>query len=123
MLGLYDDNRFPGRSLLVLKDHEEDLSALSTDVAAAFVADLQIAARAIMHATGARRMNYAFLGNVEAHLHAHLVPRGLATDAVPGQAPWADPRPAARLDPGERARLVDGIAGALGLTQQITAPR
>jgi diadenosine tetraphosphate (Ap4A) HIT family hydrolase len=35
------------------------------------------------------RINYAVLGNVIPHVHAHVVPRYGLEDPAPGQAPWA----------------------------------
>jgi len=40
-----------------------------------FLMDMAIAGDAILHVTGAVRINYEMLGNLEPALHAHLVPR------------------------------------------------
>lgn len=54
-LGLYDDARFPGRCLLVLHEHVEDLTTLPTAIAHHFLDDLRAAERAIRVVTGAGR--------------------------------------------------------------------
>lgn len=108
-LGLYDDARFPGRCLLVLGDHAEHLDQLPSDLYHRFLADLRTAARAIRRATDAPRLNLAILGNVEPHIHAHLVPRGGEQDAAPRQTPWDHPEEARSLGPGEIERLVRRI--------------
>jgi len=104
-LGLYDDARFPGRCLLVLHEHVEDLTTLPTAIAHHFLDDLRAAERAIRVVTGAGRMNWAVLGNVEPHLHAHLVPRttGGATATL---SPWEHPLTATRLQPERRDQLM-----------------
>lgn len=55
--------------------HVVGLEALSQGEFTAFMADLEIAARAITAACRPDLMNYASLGNVVPHLHWHLVPR------------------------------------------------
>ena len=74
-IGLYNDGRFPGRSLLVLEHHEEELSKLSEDELFPFMLDVQRAGNAIQKAVGAARMNYAILGNAVPHVHCHIIPR------------------------------------------------
>jgi diadenosine tetraphosphate (Ap4A) HIT family hydrolase len=97
-LGLYDDARFPGRALLVLNDHHDDLALMPIELAQAFLDDIRCAALAIQRATSADRMNYAVLGNAEPHVHAHLIPRKREGDPVPTKAPWAHPDPVRPLD-------------------------
>ena len=88
VLGLYSDSRFPGRCLLALKEHCEDLVDLSTQTVVRMYEDVRRAAAAIRKTTGAQRINYAVLGNVEPHLHFHLIPRAADSDPLPGQPPW-----------------------------------
>lgn len=103
--GLYDDARFPGRSLLALDRHEEDLSALQEDELHAFMADLRDLSEAVKRVTGAPRVNVAVLGNVVPHLHWHVIPRRPDTEPLPGRSPWDDPR--------ERRNLYPGLLGPL----------
>lgn len=103
--GLYDDNRFPGRALLALNSHEEDLSALNADVLMAFMADLRDLSRAVKHVTRAARVNVAVLGNAVPHLHWHVIPRRPESEPLPGRSPWNDPR--------ERRALPSGLLGSL----------
>lgn len=112
-LGLYDDSRFPGRCILVLHEHAEDLIEMSLDLARAFVSDTQIAARAIQKVAAAKRINYAILGNVESHIHFHLIPRLWPGDPIPEKSPWAHPLPKLQLPPNEVARLVTSIRSAV----------
>ena len=114
-LGLYDDDRYPGRCILVLKKHREELETLDPAEAREFMEDMQRAARAIRAATGADRMNFALLGNAVPHLHAHLIPRIRRGDPVPNKSPWSHPDPARALEPEARAELVRAIREELGV--------
>jgi diadenosine tetraphosphate (Ap4A) HIT family hydrolase len=108
-LGLYDDSRFPGRSILALHDHYEDLGNVEPDTLQRFVLDVRRAGAAIKAATGADRMNYAVLGNVEPHVHFHIIPRVRAVDPVPNRPPWEHPSPASPLPADEIQRLSAAI--------------
>lgn len=112
-LGLYNDARFPGRSILALHDHYEDLSEVELGLLSRFVGDVRRAGTAIKAATGADRMNYAVLGNVAPHVHFHLIPRVLATDPVARRPPWEHPMPSSPLPIEEVERLSDAIVGLL----------
>lgn len=112
-LGLYDDARFPGRCLLAFDGHVDDFAALDERQSIAFVRDAQHVARALKRATRAHRVNYAILGNVERHLHFHLIPRVLDGDPVPNKSPWSHPEPARPLPVDERERLIARIASEL----------
>lgn len=111
-LGLYDDARFPGRSILVLREHAEDFDEIEGSLACAFIGDVRASSRAIRAVTKAVRLNYAILGNREPHLHAHLVPRK-SDDAVPTLSPWNHPEARSPLPEGEVVRLVEEIRTAL----------
>lgn len=112
-LGLYDDARFPGRSILRLREHATDLTQVSPVVLAAFMEDIQVAMRAIYLATGADRVNVAILGNEQPHVHAHLIPRYRSREQNPNRTPWDDPRPPQKLQPAAKdfaiARISDLI--------------
>ena len=89
-LGLYNDDRFPGRCILSLQEHKESLEELTVDVMVFFMRDIQIAMKAIRQATNAARVNVAILGNRESHLHAHLIPRFPDNEQFPDCSPWND---------------------------------
>lgn len=112
-LGLYDDARFPGRALLSLDDHHDDLATMPIELAQKFLVDMRCAALAIQRATGADRMNYAVLGNAVPHVHAHLIPRIREGDPVPNKAPWAHPDPVQPLEAGRLQDLVTKIRAEL----------
>jgi len=97
----------------VLRQHADDFSELRDDIAHAFVGDTQMAARVIRKVTGAPRINYAILGNVESHVHFHLIPRGHKADPIPNLAPWAHPVKRSNLDHEQAKRLMSGIRSAI----------
>lgn len=120
-LGLYDDARFPGRCLLVYDEHVEDLVDLDEGAASAFVADVKKAALAIAQAVPVDRMNYAILGNVEPHLHMHLIPRVAAGDPVFGRPPWERHDPVRPLDPETKESLVGRLQVGLRSRSQLAS--
>ena len=91
-VGLYSDERFPGRVLVVLDRHEENFGDLSSEVMTKFMQDVQAVSRALMKLPGVVRTNIAILGNAVPHVHAHVIPR-YQKDPLPSQSPWDDPRP------------------------------
>jgi diadenosine tetraphosphate (Ap4A) HIT family hydrolase len=55
-----------------------------------FMADLGRVGDAVLHVTGALRVNYAIFGNLEPALHAHVHPRYAdEPEAMRTQNPWA----------------------------------
>lgn len=91
-LGLYNDSRFPGRCILVLNDHFEELAHLADDLLSSFARDIKRAGRAIEASTDASRMNYAVLGNTVPHVHCHIIPRFKGPDDPnPTRPIWESP--------------------------------
>lgn len=109
LVGLYDDARFPGRCLVSLKAHYDDLVALPATTLCGFMSEVQLVSRAVMSVVAAERINMAVFGNRDSHVHAHVVPR-FRGDPCPTLPPWNDPRPLEAL-------------GAKGVTRLMTALR
>lgn len=70
----------PGHTLLIPREHHENLLDAPPAVLASLVAEAPRLARAILRATGAEGLNVLqntgrCAGQVVAHLHLHLVPR------------------------------------------------
>ncbi len=70
-----DHQYFKGYSLLVLKNHVEDLTDLPSHIQAEYLAEVTRAAKALKNFYGAVRINYSCLGNFVPHVHFHLFPR------------------------------------------------
>lgn len=115
-LGLYNEDRFPGRVLLVLTEHQEHLDKLPGQVLSAFWSDAALVGGILRRVTNALRVNYAVLGNAQPHLHAHLIPR-LDTDPLPTRPPWNDPRPPAEMPAADLQSWSKVVSDHLARTQ------
>ncbi|KQR43445.1 hypothetical protein ASF87_16780 [Microbacterium sp. Leaf161] len=111
-IGLFSDARFPGRSIVSLRDHYDDIAAAPTAVAELFMADIHCAARIIRRATGADRVDIALSGNTDSHVHAHLIPRRRDRDPLPDSGPWDDPRERRPLEPLAEAIAIGLLSAA-----------
>jgi diadenosine tetraphosphate (Ap4A) HIT family hydrolase len=112
-LGLYDDARFPGRCILSLRAHYDDLIDVPRTLVIEFFDDMRCAGAAIKAVTGADRINYAILGNAVSHVHAHLIPRVTGGDPVPNRAPWAHPDSVSHLATAQLDSLISSIRAEL----------
>ena len=112
ILGLYDDSRFPGRCLLVLRSHAEHFDEIEADTFDQLMREAQIVSRVMRFALNARRVNLAILGNSQSHVHAHIVPR-FADDPNPGHTPWEDPRVKSPLPDADRLRIEQTLRASL----------
>jgi diadenosine tetraphosphate (Ap4A) HIT family hydrolase len=70
-----------GYCLLLPDPVVTDLNALTGDQRHQFLADMARLGDAVLLVTGAERINYEILGNVEPALHAHVIPRHASEDA------------------------------------------
>ena len=89
-----------GYALLLPDPVVPDLNALGPGARAGFLLDLARLGDAVLAVTGAVRINYAILGNLEPALHAHVIPR-YADEPEPLRSlhPWAyDWQSAPRFD-------------------------
>ena len=64
-----------GYCLLLPDPVVPDLNALTGDRRRQFLDDMARLGDAVLEETGAERINYEILGNVEPALHAHVIPR------------------------------------------------
>jgi diadenosine tetraphosphate (Ap4A) HIT family hydrolase len=72
---LGDPQILPGYCLLLPDPVVPHLNALDGAGRRAFLDDMARAGDAVLSVTGAERVNYEILGNVEPALHAHVIPR------------------------------------------------
>ena len=72
---LGDPQILPGYTLLYPDPVVPQLNSLEGVARAQFLADMARLGDAVLQATGAMRINYEILGNVEPALHAHVIPR------------------------------------------------
>jgi diadenosine tetraphosphate (Ap4A) HIT family hydrolase len=101
-----------GYCLLLPDPVVPDLNALEGDARRQFLDDMAALGDAVLAVTGAERINYEILGNVEPALHAHVIPRHSTEDpALRRTAVW--------LHDWKAAPALD--SGTLALAQQIAA--
>jgi diadenosine tetraphosphate (Ap4A) HIT family hydrolase len=113
VLGLYDDVRFPGRSLLVLRERATHLEDLAPETVASLMVSAAKVGSVIRDIVNADRINYAVLGNTESHVHVHIIPRLHRFDPVPNRPPWEHPSPAAPLSLEKREEIASEIVRRL----------
>jgi len=78
-----------GYCLLLPDPVVPDLNALIGDARRQFLDDMAKLGDALLAETGAERINYEILGNVEPALHAHVIPRHASEDpALRAKAVW-----------------------------------
>ena len=111
--GLYDDARFPGRTIVSLNEHQEHLEDLSSELLLQFMMDVQDTVWAIKAATSVERVNVAILGNAVSHVHAHLIPRYPEVEAKPQNSPWDDPRIKEKMDTEVKLEFIQKIRNKL----------
>ncbi len=104
-----------GYALLLPDPVVPDLNALGAAARAAFLLDVARLGDAVLAVTGALRINYAILGNLEPALHAHVIPRyAEEPQALRTAHPWAyDWQAAPPFDPLACRDLLQGLRGAL----------
>jgi diadenosine tetraphosphate (Ap4A) HIT family hydrolase len=114
-VALGDPQILPGYCLLYPDPVVADLHILSPPARTQFLGDLGLLGEAVMQLTGARRINYEMLGNVEPALHAHVIPR-YETEAphLRSKPIWSyDWDAAPRFDPVRDASVRDALHRAL----------
>jgi diadenosine tetraphosphate (Ap4A) HIT family hydrolase len=98
---LGDPQILPGYCLLLPDPVVADLNVLGGSARRQFLDDMARLGDAVLDVTGAERLNYEMLGNVEPALHAHVIPRYPWEPAAQRRQPvWLhDWRTAAAFDP------------------------
>lgn len=114
---LGDPQILRGYSLLLPDPVVPDLNALSGGRRTDYLADMARLGDAVLRVTGAERINYEILGNVEPALHAHVIPR-FADEPVERrrESVWSyDWSTAPAYDDACHRALADAIATAVRL--------
>ena len=102
---LFDDQFFPGWTVLVLKRHATELFDLAADERSRLIEEVSEVALALAMAFEPVKINYELLGNQLPHIHWHVIPR-LPNDPAPREAVWTVKHEPKRLRPDElRERL------------------
>lgn len=72
---LADYQRYPGYTIFLCKMHVEELHQLPYDFRIRHLTEMSIVAEATYQAFHTDKMNHAMLGNLDPHVHWHLIPR------------------------------------------------
>ena len=101
---LADEQTYRGYCILLLKDHHEQLAALSFERQARLWDDVSRVADALTKEVAPLRLNYACLGNLLHHIHWHVIPR-FAEDPEVQHPIWVRPLSERRVPlPGDQRR-------------------
>ncbi len=104
-----------GKTIVVLRRHEEGVAALSADEWLELRGELVWVTERLRLAFAPDHFNYAFLQNQDRHVHLHVTPRYAGSRAV-GELAFDDPAYPDHHRPGEERRLgreqIDTIASA-----------
>jgi diadenosine tetraphosphate (Ap4A) HIT family hydrolase len=87
---LGDNQVYRGYTIFLAKRCVAELHLLPSGERATFLREMSLVAEAVFRAFAPRKLNYELLGNSEAHLHWHLIPR-YAGDPNPTWPVWNDP--------------------------------
>jgi diadenosine tetraphosphate (Ap4A) HIT family hydrolase len=106
-----------GYSLLLPDPVAPDLNALDRERRAQYLLDMATIGDALLEVTGAFRINYEILGNLEPALHAHIIPRYLTEPENLRQGPAffydEEFRNSLRFDREQDQELLEQIAAAI----------
>ena len=82
-----------GYCILLADPVVPSLNDLNAQQRISYLGDMTIVGDALLEVTGARRINYAIMGNADHVLHAHIVPRYLTEpDEFRFNVPWSYPQ-------------------------------
>lgn len=109
---LYDDQYFPGWTVIVFKRHATELFHLAPTERIQLMEEVNVAAKALAETFGAKKINYELLGNQLPHIHWHVIPR-LAADPAPLEPVWRVPHEPIRLTGADLQGRIRSIAGAI----------
>ncbi len=110
---LFEDQFFPGWTVLVLKRHATELFELTRVERGQVIEEVNAVAQALAVLFKPVKINYGLLGNQLPHMHWHVVPR-LADDPAPLEAVWGVAHEPVRLADEELRKAVARMREQLG---------
>lgn len=72
---LNNEQEYLGRTTVVYKDHKCELFELTKEELNGYMNDVARVANAVKKATSADKINYAIYGDIDSHIHFHIVPK------------------------------------------------
>ena len=109
---VFEDQFFPGWTVLVLKEHVSELFELSKDARGMLIEEVNHVAQTLAQVFDAKKVNYELLGNQVPHIHWHLIPR-LKNDPDPMKPVWCVPHEPLQLSAAHLAERVIRLRSAL----------
>lgn len=94
---LFNDQKHPGRCIVALKGHKDEIWQLSPEQRNGFFAEVSAAAEAVSRYAEADKINYAIYGDKVSHFHVHLVPK--KEGGLQWGGPFTDDLPKVFLEP------------------------
>lgn len=79
-----------GKTFVVLKRHEEEVSGLTKDEWSELLAEMRWVTERVRNAFAPDHFNYSFLMNMDRHVHLHVIPRYVEGRQLAG-AEFTDP--------------------------------
>ncbi len=79
---------FRGYTLFLCKQHVSELHELNTELRQKYLNEMSVVAEAVFRAFKPKKLNYVLLGNLDPHLHWHIVPR-YEDDPEPQKPAWS----------------------------------
>jgi diadenosine tetraphosphate (Ap4A) HIT family hydrolase len=116
---LNPDQLFHGYTFLALKWHEEELHQLTDKDRKLFLDDMTLVGGTLAKVLGPDKMNYELLGNIQRHLHCHIIPR-YTSDPMWGRPIWAGSKRRKHLTTDEYRDLVNKIKQQLSIPAKTT---
>ena len=113
-LFLQEDQFFPGICTLISKRHITETFELGAIDRASLMEEINQAGHTLYKAFQPDKINYAFLGNKEPHMHWHIIPRWKSDPFWP-EAIWARPHEPLLLSQEEYKKRIDHILDHLSL--------
>lgn len=111
-----DHQFFKGYCLLLLKEHERDITDLPFEIQKEFMEEVMIAGKVLKKHFKPYRLNYSCLGNFVEHVHYHIFPRYEEDLKVPEtRNPWwnTDKFEEAKISPDEARSIASEIRESL----------
>lgn len=84
---LGDSQQYHGYTLLICKNHTDELHKLEPKFRQKFLKEMSTVAEAVYRSFKPKKLNYELLGNTAPHLHWHIFPR-YNTDPNPNKPVW-----------------------------------
>lgn len=110
---LFEDQYFPGWTVLVLNRHARELFELPRGDRQDLIEEVSTVAKALADVFQPVKINYGLLGNQLPHIHWHVIPR-LTDDPAPLEAVWGVAHDPVKLAGAALKGRIDLIRSAIG---------